>query len=298
MIERFKGDEGKRRLITSLTEQRIIHGNESLAEKVAEKIQLRELDAGEVLISQNGEDTDLYLILSGGFSVTINHRQVATRSPGTHVGEMAMIDCTAKRSATVKATEKSVIGIVSETDFTKLAKEEPKLWRQLALELSDRLKERSKYIKEPNEKPMVFLGSSSEHLATVQKVHEGIKSDDIVVKLWTDGVFEASSTTIESLLEVVRNYDFGVIFFSSDDQVTSRGNSKYAPRDNVVFELGLLMGGIGRGRTYIVKPKGVDIKIPSDLLGVTCLEIDPDKPDSIKTICDYIRGKIISLGAK
>ena len=103
-------------------------------------------------------------------------------------------------------------------------------------------------------------------------------------------------------MDLVKSYDFGVIVFGPDDIVQSRGSEKVAPRDNVIFELGLLMGGFGRERTFIVKPKGLDIKIPSDLLGVTCLEIDELKTEgaekSIASICDYLRGRITEKGPR
>ena len=35
--------------------------------------------------------------------------------------------------------------------------------------------------------------------------------------------------------------------------------------------MGLFMGAISRERTYIVAPRGLDLKIPTDLLGVTTL---------------------------
>ena len=54
--------------------------------------------------------------------------------------------------------------------------------------------------------------------------------------------------------------------------IESRKKKQAAPRDNVIFELGLFMGALGRERTFIVKPRHVDIKIPSDLLGVTFIE--------------------------
>jgi predicted nucleotide-binding protein len=37
-----------------------------------------------------------------------------------------------------------------------------------------------------------------------------------------------------------------------------------APRNNVLFELGLLMGGLGRERTFFVYDKMQDAKVPTD----------------------------------
>ena len=40
-------------------------------------------------------------------------------------------------------------------------------------------------------------------------------------------------------------------------------------RDNVLFELGLFMGKLTRYRTILVHPKVKDLKLPSDLQGLT-----------------------------
>jgi predicted nucleotide-binding protein len=50
--------------------------------------------------------------------------------------------------------------------------------------------------------------------------------------------------------------------------VNSRQKEHQAPRDNVIFELGLLTGALGRERTLMATPAGIDLKIPSDLAGV------------------------------
>lgn len=101
MIERFDGEDGKRRFKGELLNQTIVLGNDKLAEAIAEVSELEELNEGDVLIKQGGEDTDIFFIVTGGFAIEANGRLVAERKAGTHVGEMALIDTKAVRSATV-----------------------------------------------------------------------------------------------------------------------------------------------------------------------------------------------------
>lgn len=73
-------------------------------------------------------------------------------------------------------------------------------------------------------------------------------------------------------MKTTSDADFAALVLTADDQTTSRGKKKASPRDNVIFELGLLMGALGRERVFILKPRNVDVRIPSDLLGVTWIE--------------------------
>jgi predicted nucleotide-binding protein len=133
-------------------------------------------------------------------------------------------------------------------------------------------------------------------------VHEIAKRWDVVPKPWTDGVFEASSTTIESLMALTQEADFALLVLTADDVTTSRGKRKPSPRDNVVFELGLLMGALGRGRVFTLKPTNVDIRIPTDLLGVTWLEYRRGGPGGLRTKlaapCGKIKKRISTIGPK
>jgi CRP/FNR family cyclic AMP-dependent transcriptional regulator len=91
MKERFQGDDGRRVLVEVLKDQKIVGGNEALAEEIAAAGELRDVDRDAVLIEQNGEDTDCFLFLSGTFTILVNGKKVATRGPTDHVGEMAAI---------------------------------------------------------------------------------------------------------------------------------------------------------------------------------------------------------------
>ncbi|MGC4089434.1 MAG: nucleotide-binding protein [Polyangiaceae bacterium] len=107
---------------------------------------------------------------------------------------------------------------------------------------------------------------------------------NITVTIWSEGVFGASRSTIEALEVQLRLSDFAVLVAAKDDTVRSRGEEKDAPRDNVIFELGLFMGALSRTRTFLLVPRGTDLKIPSDLLGQTPLLFDPSEPDLAKAL--------------
>ena len=58
---------------------------------------------------------------------------------------------------------------------------------------------------------------------------------------------------------------------SADDLVTTRNKKNSAPRDNVVFELGMAMGQMGRERSLLIQDAAANLKIPSDLTGINPL---------------------------
>ena len=64
-------------------------------------------------------------------------------------------------------------------------------------------------------------------------------------------------------------YDFAVLVVSDDDVTTSRKSTQASPRDNVILELGLFLGALGRRRAFVVVARTDDgvPKMPSDLLG-------------------------------
>jgi predicted nucleotide-binding protein len=302
MIQRFKERE---KLVDALLQQQLVQNEKSVAKKLAQVSRLAQFmptPPKNVIITQNGTDTNLFLILAGRVSVVVNGREIAIRQAGQHVGEMAMIDASAPRSATVVAIEKTVVAKIKQKDFTRLADKYPSLWRQLAIVLANRLRERAKYIKEPNPRPVVFIGSSKESLPPAREIQSLLSHEDLLARPWTDG-FRPSKTSIENLERELAGADFAILVLAADDVVESRHELRDIPRDNVIWEHGFFTGGLGRERVFIVRPRGVDLKLPSDWDGITALDYEPkgtseDLPSRLGYVANAIRKEITRLKTK
>jgi hypothetical protein len=111
----------------------------------------------------------------------------------------------------------------------------------------------------------VFIGSSSEgkRVADYVQVH----LDEVAeCTVWSQGALGLSSGILESLCDQAKRFDFAVLVMTPDDLVEKRDGVARAPRDNVVFELGLFIGTLGRSFTFIVADEGMHL--PSDLAGI------------------------------
>jgi predicted nucleotide-binding protein len=123
-------------------------------------------------------------------------------------------------------------------------------------------------------KPRVFIGSSTEGLDIAKHLQVALEMTDLcVATVWNQNVFEPSNYAMESLATQAEDSDFAVLVATADDTVSSRGGSRSTARDNVIFELGLFIGVLGRARTYIVTKEGEALHLPSDLAGLTWLSV-------------------------
>lgn len=131
-------------------------------------------------------------------------------------------------------------------------------------------------------RPSVFVGSSTEGLNLAQALSV-LLEQPCEVTVWSHGVFGLSEGTLESLVAAIDEYDFAILVLTADDLVTSRETASTAPRDNVLFELGLFMGGLGRSRTFIVYDRTAGLKLPSDLAGVSAATFEPHKSGNLQS---------------
>jgi hypothetical protein len=142
-------------------------------------------------------------------------------------------------------------------------------------------------------KPSVFIGSSKEALKLAQRIKK-LLGPEVQAEIWDGNIFALGEDTLNNLLRFSRLFDFAILVLNADDKTISRARSQYSPRDNVIFELGLFMGAIGRRRTFaVISPGKVNIlKIPSDLLGNTSVFLDSAM---LKGHPSYLPSKIAAI---
>lgn len=300
MKERFQGS-GHQNLIDALTRQEFVSGNGKLAEAFAARGELVEFAKGGKIITQGGEDNDIYFLLAGSVSIVIKGNEYTTRTAGQHVGEMAAIEPAQRRSADVVAHDTVVTLKLNNADFMSLGREYPEIWLPIARELSRRLYQRNELIPPPNEYPKLFIISSTEALDVAKAIRDSLEHD-VFSTIWNEGVFFAGGYSLESLEKAVSESDFAVAIAQPDDIIETRGSRQPTLRDNVLFELGLFMGKLGRHRALLIHPHITGLKLPSDLQGLTLLRYDSDTTDPLtsrlKPACDQIRTIVKNLGVR
>jgi hypothetical protein len=114
-------------------------------------------------------------------------------------------------------------------------------------------------------KPTIFIGSSKEGLKIATALKE--KLERIAeIEVWTD-IFELNKSNFDNLTSQIAVFDYAILIASGDDTIVSRRQKSLSPRDNILFEFGLFVGGLGASRVFYLPEK--DSKLPSDLLGIT-----------------------------
>lgn len=126
-------------------------------------------------------------------------------------------------------------------------------------------------------KPKVFVGSSTKGLQIAELVQSELEYEAEAV-LWSQGVFRKINVPIEDLMTAVESFDFAVFVLHPEDRIDVRGEEALAIRDNVIFELGLFLGKLGRSRNFFIAPAlpgEIKSRLPSDLSGITPAQYDP-----------------------
>jgi O-acetyl-ADP-ribose deacetylase (regulator of RNase III) len=128
-------------------------------------------------------------------------------------------------------------------------------------------------------RPTAFVASSTEHLDIAQMVQENLEQE-VQVTVWSQDVVGPSSFVLDDLVRQLDDFDFGIFVFAPDDKALIRGTSQATVRDNVLFEMGLFVGRLGKDRTFVLSPSHAsDMRTASDLLGLTTVQYDSSRDD-------------------
>ena len=109
----------------------------------------------------------------------------------------------------------------------------------------------------------VFLAYSSKARATANDIEKFLSNHGISVLDW-EIHFASGSTILDELLVASKNCLGAIMLLTKDDNLLGEENYA-APRDNVIFEMGLFMEGKGRERVLVVREEGA--KMPADIGG-------------------------------
>jgi hypothetical protein len=152
----------------------------------------------------------------------------------------------------------------------------------------------------------VFVASSSEQIKTANAVATALgRHKELEVHPWDEGVFDFSSAYIESLENELERADFAVVVLTADDASNVRDETVNLPRDNVIFELGLFTGRLGRDRCFFFVDGDSDTKIASDLSGVKLVKFYRDakiaadtRKRSLETQAEAVMQQILDRGVR
>lgn len=154
------------------------------------------------------------------------------------------------------------------------------------------------------ETPRITVASSSEQIKVARKIATALEeTKEWTVHVW-DELFNFSNSYIESLEDELELADFAVVVLTGNDAANVRKKAVVLPRDNVIFELGLFIGRLGRSRCFFFVDAESGTQIASDLSGVkpvrfypNAFAANPGKP-SLKTQANRVKKQLRELGVR
>jgi predicted nucleotide-binding protein len=131
-------------------------------------------------------------------------------------------------------------------------------------------------------KPNLFVASSREAKHLADAVQQNLE-DHAAVTVWDQDAIRMSENLIDGLIRNCEESKFGVFVISPDDKATIRGESLDIVRDNVILELGLFIGRLGKQKSFVIRPdQTTNLHLPTDLDGVKTARYDCSRTDNIR----------------
>lgn len=117
--------------------------------ELSQECQYRTLEIGDTLFDDGDESNAMFIVLSGELVVTKNALNIARRAAGEYIGEMALIE-SQPRSATVKASARSELMEITQTQFQEKLASNPDVLMAIMKTLSGRARENLRILHKPD----------------------------------------------------------------------------------------------------------------------------------------------------
>lgn len=134
-------------------------------------------------------------------------------------------------------------------------------------------------------RPRVFIGCGSLDLHVAKRLVQLLDKIGIEGVLWSEQ-FQVGRSILEVWEELPSKVDAAIFIIGSD--TTTHASH---PRANVLFELGLFHGRLGRKRTIILASGGIDL--PTDVLGTIYLRYEPGR---LEIVAEQLRREFKNMG--
>ncbi|WP_029040401.1 cyclic nucleotide-binding domain-containing protein [Cucumibacter marinus] len=137
-----RADAGLSKAIEILKGNPLVNGNEDIAQAILDRSKEHAFKKGYILIRQGAVDDSVYFLMQGVVEVRISGKtRIVTREAPLQVGEMAALNGTDTRSATVRAkSERIVVREISAHDFNEIGRKFPDFLNRALIDQNTRNK--------------------------------------------------------------------------------------------------------------------------------------------------------------
>jgi CRP/FNR family transcriptional regulator, cyclic AMP receptor protein len=165
----------------------------------------RTFSRGEVVFHREDPADSLHLVQKGRFAVRImtplgETATIAIRGPGDFFGEMALVDESARRSATVAALEDAETLAVYQAEFHRLRKEHPQVDRVLMAFLAAEIRRQNELLLEA-----LYLPVERRVLRRLVELNGTYARSDGEIPLTQEQIAELAGTSRATVNKVLRD---------------------------------------------------------------------------------------------
>lgn len=108
--------------------------------KIRSSLEEVDVQPGKVLVEEGTVGREFFLVVEGTAEVSRNGRKVATLGPGSHFGELALLDRRPRSASVVSETDMTLL-VLSQRHFNAVIEAVPSISRKLLAAMATRLRE-------------------------------------------------------------------------------------------------------------------------------------------------------------